>query len=255
MIFAIDVGNTHIVVGMIEEGEIRNIVRLHTDPRETATELIIKLRQITEYYGLDPEAFEGGILSSVVPRVTGPMKTALETLTGRRAMVVGPGMKTGLNMRIDEPASAAADLVVGSVAAVAAYGAPVIVISMRTATTLVVTDKNGAFRGGTILPGVKIGYGALAAGTSLLPEIAVVPTKRVIGANTVDAMCAGALYGTAAMLDGLLERMETELGYPCTAVATGGLAREVIPCCRRRDIIVDPDLMLKGLWTLYRKNR
>ena len=255
MILAIDVGNTHIVIGMIEDGEIRSVVRLHTDPRETATELIIKLRQITDYYGLDPTAFEGSILSSVVPRVTESMRTAVETLTGKRAMVVGPGMKTGLNMRIDEPASVASDLVVGSVAAAAAYGAPVIVISMRTATTLVVTDKNGAFRGGAILPGVKLGYGALADGTSLLPEIAVLPPKKVVGANTVDAMRSGAVFGTAALIDGMLERMEAELGYPCTAVATGGLAREVIPCCRRRDILVDPDLLLRGLWILYMKNR
>ncbi|MCR5575621.1 MAG: type III pantothenate kinase [Oscillospiraceae bacterium] len=255
MILAIDVGNTHIVIGMIEDGEIKSVVRLHTDPRETATELIIKLRQITEYYGLDPTALEGSILSSVVPRVTQTMKTALETLTGKRAMLVGPGMKTGLNLRIDEPASVASDLVVGSVAAAAIYGAPVIVVSMRTATTLVVTDAGGVFRGGAILPGVKLGYGALAAGTSLLPEIAVLPPKKVIGANTVDAMRAGAVYGTAAMLDGMLERMEAELGCACTVVATGGLAREVVPCCKRADIIVDPDLMLKGLWLLYRKNR
>jgi type III pantothenate kinase len=170
-------------------------------------------------------------------------------------MLVGPGMRTGLNLRIDEPASVASDLVVGSVAAVMYYGAPVIVVSMRTATTLVVTDAGGAFRGGAILPGVKLGYGALAEGTSLLPEIAVLPVKKVIGANTVDAMRAGALYGTAAMLDGMLERMEAELGCACTVVATGGLAREVVPCCKRADIIVDPDLMLKGLWVLYKKNK
>ena len=255
MILAIDVGNTHIVIGMIADGAVQNIVRLHTDPRETATELIIKLRQITDYYGLDPASFEGSILSSVVPRVTESLKTALEALTGKRAMVVGPGMKTGLNVRIDDPASVASDLVVASVAAVAYYGAPVIVVSMRTATTLVVTDKNGAFRGGVILPGVKLGYGALAAGTSLLPEIAVLPPKKVVGANTVDAMRSGAVYGTAAMLDGMLARIEEELGCRCTVVATGGLTREVIPCCKRTDILVDPDLMLKGLWVLYKKNR
>ena len=255
MILAIDVGNTHIVIGMIENGEICSIVRLHTDVRETATELIIKLRQITDYYKLDPTAFEGSILSSVVPRLTQPLKTAAETLTGKRVMVVGPGIKTGLNMRIDEPSSAAADLVVGSVGAVACYGAPVIVVSMRTATTLVATDKNGAFRGGVILPGVKLGYGALAAGTSLLPDVAILPPKKVVGANTVDAMRSGAIFGTASMLDGMLERMEAELGYSCTEVATGGLAKDVIPCCKRTDIRVDPDLLLKGLWTLYQKNK
>ena len=255
MIFAIDVGNTHIVIGMIEGGEIRNIVRLHTDPRETATEHIIKLRQITDFYGLDPTAFEGSILASVVPRVTEPLKLALETLTGKRAMVVCPGIKTGLNLRVDEPGSVAADLIVGSVAALTYYGAPAIVIDMGTATTLTVVDKNNCFRGGAIVPGVKLSYGALSAGASLLPEIAILPPKKVVGSNTVDCMRSGAVFGTAAILDGMIDRMEAELGYPCNVVATGGLAREIIPCCKRPGIILDNELLLRGLWTLYEKNR
>lgn len=255
MILAIDVGNTHIVIGMVEDGTIRNTVRVHTDPRETATELLIKLRQITDYYGLDPRSFEGSILSSVVPRVTESLKTALEALTGRRAMVVGPGIKTGLNLRVDEPASVAADLIVGGVAAAACYGTPAIIIDMGTAITLTVVDGKNCFRGGAILPGVKLSYGALAAGTSLLPEIAVLPPKKAVGTNTVDCMRSGAVFGTAAMLDGMIERMEAELGYPCTVVATGGLAQDVIPCCRRPGIILDRELLLRGLWTIYQKNR
>ena len=255
MILAIDVGNTHIVIGMIEDGVIRNTVRVHTDPRETATEHIIKLRQITEYYGLDPTRFEGSILSSVVPRVTESLKTAVEALTGKRPMVVGPGIKTGMNLRVDEPGSVAADLIVGGVAASQYYGTPAIVIDMGTATTLTVVDKNNCFRGGAILPGVKLSYGALSAAASLLPEVAILPPKKVVGANTVDCMRSGAVFGTAAMLDGMIERMEAELGYPCTVVATGGLAQEVIPCCRREGIVVDRELLLRGLWTLYQKNR
>ena len=255
MIFAIDVGNTHIVIGMIESGEIRNIVRIHTDPRETATEHIIKLRQITDFYGLDPTAFEGSILASVVPRVTEPLKLALETLTGKRVMLVGPGIKTGLNLRVDEPGSVAADLIVGSVAALTHYGAPAIVIDMGTATTMTVVDKNRCFRGGVILPGVKLSYEALSGGTSLLPDISILPPKKVIGSNTVDCMRSGAVFGTAAMIDGMLERMETELGTPCTVVATGGLARHVIPCCKRKDIVIDNELLLRGLWVLYEKNQ
>ena len=255
MIFAIDVGNSHIVIGMIEDGEIRNIVRIHTDPRETATEHIIKLRQITDFYGLDPAGFEGSILSSVVPRVTEPLRTALEKLTGRRAMVVGPGIRTGLNLRVDEPGSVAADLIVGGVAASAFYGTPAIIIDMGTATTLTVVDKNNCFRGGVIIPGVKLSYSALAAGTSLLPDVAILPPKKVVGSNTVDCMRSGAVYGTAAMIDGMVERMEAELGCACTVIATGSLARDIIPCCRRPDIIVDSELLLRGLWTLYRKNR
>ncbi len=255
MILAIDVGNTHIVIGTIEDGVIQNTVRVHTDPRETATELLIKLRQITDFYGLDPRRFEGGIISSVVPRVTESLKTAVEALTGRRAMIVGPGIKTGLNLRVDEPASVAADLIVGGVAAAAYYGAPAIVIDMGTAVTLTVVDRNNCFRGGAILPGIKLSYGALSAGTSLLPEIAILPPKKVVGSNTVDCMRSGAVFGTAAMIDGMIARMEDELGYTCTAVATGGLAQEVVPCCRRPGIILDRELLLRGLWTIYQKNR
>ena len=255
MIFAIDVGNSHIVIGMIENGEILNIVRIHTDPMVTATEHISKLRQITDFYGLDPTQFEGSIISSVVPRVTEPLKTALEKLTGRRAMVVGPGIKTGLNLRVDEPGSVAADLIVGGIAASACYGTPAIVIDMGTATTLTVVDKNNCFRGGVIIPGVKLSYGALAAGTSLLPDVAILRPKKVVGSNTVDCMRSGAVYGTAAMIDGMVERMEKELGYACKVIATGSLARDIIPCCRRPGILVDNELLLRGLWTLYQKNR
>lgn len=255
MLLALDVGNTNIVIGLIEDGTIRNTVRLHTDPPETATERLIKLRQILEYYGVEPGSLEGSILASVVPRVTETMKTALEALTGRAPMVVGPGMKTGMSVRIDDPASVAADLIVGGVAAAALYGTPALVIDMGTATTIVHIDKNGAFRGGAIMPGVKLAYGALTASASLLQEVSLLPPKKVVGTNTADCLRSGALYGTAAMLDGMLARMEAELGYPCTVVATGGLARDVIPCCARKDILLDNDLLLKGLWLLYQKNR
>ena len=255
MILAIDVGNSHIVIGMIENGEIRSIVRLHTDVRETATEISIKLRQITDFYGLDLREFEGSIISSVVPRATESIKAAVEKLTGKRAMIVGPGMKTGMNVRIDDPGSVAADLIVGSVAAAHHYGTPVIVIDMGTATTVVVVDKGGSYRGGAILPGVKLSFNALSDGTSLLPDISILPPKKVVGTNTVDCMRSGAVYGTAAMFDGMIERMEDELGYPCTVVATGGLAKEIIPFCRRKGIHVDGELLLKGLWVLYQKNR
>jgi len=255
MILAIDVGNSHIVIGMVENGKIKNIVRFHTDPRETATEHIIKLRQITDFYGLDPTAFEGSILSSVVPRVTEAIKTALEALIGKRTLVVGPGIRTGMNLRVDEPGSVAADLIVGGVAASAYYGTPAIVVDMGTATTLTVVDKNNCFRGGVIAPGIKLGYNALSAGTSLLPDVSILPPKKVVGSNTVDCMRSGAVFGTAAMIDGMIARMEAELGYPCTVVATGSLAADVIPCCMRPGIIVDSELLLRGLWKLYEKNK
>lgn len=254
MILAIDVGNTNVVLGMIDNGEISNIVRIHTDLRETGTEYAIKLRQITDFYGIDLHSFEGAIISSVVPPVTESLKLAVERLIGKKPCVVGPGMKTGLNVRIDDPSTMAADLVVGSVAAMAYYGTPVIIIDMGTATTIVVVDKEGAYRGGAIIPGIKLSYGALSSGTSLLPDISIIPPKKVVASNTVDSMRSGAVFGTAAMIDGMIDRMEEELGYKCTVVATGGLAQSVIPCCKR-DIIYDGDLLLKGLWVLYQKNR
>ncbi len=255
MIFAIDVGNSHIVIGMIENGKICHILRFHTDSRETATEYIIKLRQITDFYELDPMSFEGSILSSVVPSVTEPLKTAVEKLTGQRTLVVGPGIKTGVNLRVDEPGSVAADLIVGNVAVSVYYGAPAIVVDMGTATTMTVLDKNSCFRGGAILPGVKLSYRALSSNASLLPDVSILPPKKIIGSNTVDCMRSGAVYGTAAVIDGMIERIESELGYSCTVVATGALAAQVIPCCKRPDIILDKDLILRGLWALYQKNR
>ena len=254
MILAIDVGNTNIVIGCIENGKIGSIVRIHTDTRETEAEYLIKLKEIFYAYGMDAGAFEGAILSSVVPPVTEALIRAVKTLTGLDCMVVGPGMKTGMNIRVDDPGTVAGDLITGGVAAMQFYGKPVIVLDLGTATTATVVDAGGNFRGGAILPGIKLSYGALAAGTSLLPHISITPPKKCMATNTVDCMRSGAVFGTAAMLDGMIERMEAELGEPCKVVATGGLAGSVTPFCKR-EIVCDDDLLLKGLWYLYEKNK
>ena len=253
MILAIDVGNTNIVIGTIENGEINNIVRIHTDLRETGTEYAIQLRQIADFYGIDLKALEGAIISSVVPPVTESLKLAVERTVGKKPLIVGPGMKTGMNVRIDDPSTVAADLIVSSVAAMTYYGSPVIIVDMGTATTMVVIDKDGCYKGGAIIPGLKLSYGALASGTSLLPDISIIPPKKVVATNTVDCMRSGAVYGTASLIDGMIDRMEEELGYECTVVATGGLAQSIVNHCRH-ELIFDGDLILKGLWTLYQKN-
>ena len=253
MILAIDVGNTNIVIGTIEDGEIKNIVRIHTDLRETGTEYAIKLRQIADFNGIDLEAMDGAIISSVVPPVTESLKLAVERTVGKKPLSVGPGMKTGMNVRIDDPSTVAADLIVSSVAAMTYYGSPVIVVDMGTATTMVVIDKDGCYKGGAIVPGLKLSYGALASGTSLLPDSSILPPKKVVATNTVDCMRSGAVYGTAALIDGMVERMEEELGYKCTVVATGGLAQSIVSHCKH-ELVFDGDLILKGLWTLYQKN-
>ena len=253
MILAIDVGNTNIVLGCIEDGTILNIERIQTLPRATAIEYAIKLRAVLDYHQISPDQLEGAIIASVVPPVTGALSAAVKTITGLQSSIVGPGMKTGLNVRIDDPGTLAGDLVVISVAAMTYYGTPAIVMDLSTATSMVVVDKTGCYRGGAIMPGVMLSYEALASGTSLLPDISIASPRRVIGTNTVDAMRSGAVFGTAASIDGMVDRMQEELGYACRLVATGELARSIVPCCRH-EIICDDDLLLKGLWTLYQRN-
>ena len=253
MILAVDVGNTNIVIGCIEQGQIKNTVRVRTQGG-TAAEFGIQLRQLFDFFGIDRNAIEGAILSSVVPPVNEPLRQAIEWLTGVKCLIVGPGIKTGMNVRIDDPGTLGCDLVVGGVAAIAEYGAPVIVVDLGTATTITLIDEKRCFRGGAILPGVKLSYSALAAGTSLLPDIAITPPKKCVATNTVDCMRSGAVFGTAATIDGMTERMEEELGMPCKIVATGGLASSVTPYCKR-EIVCDDELLLKGLWVVYQKNQ
>ena len=253
MILAIDIGNTNVVIGCIEGETISCIERIHTDTAETAAEYGIKLLQLLNYRGIDRYSFEGAIISSVVPQLTEAFRTAIQTITGIKPLVVGPGMKTGMNVRIDDPGTLAGDLVVGSVAAMQYYGTPVIVLDMGTATTIVLIDRDGSYRGGAIVPGVRLSLKALSSGTSLLPDISLTAPKKCIATNTVDSMRSGAVFGAVAMLDGMIERMEREIGYECKVVATGGLASSIVPMCKK-DIICDDNLLLKGLWYLYKKN-
>ncbi len=254
MILAVDVGNTNIVLGCIDEGKILSVVRIHTDTRETEAEYTIKLKDIICAYGMDLKAIEGVVLCSVVPPVTEAIRLAVKKLTGLDCMIVGPGMKTGMNIRIDDPGTVAGDLIVGGVAAMHYYGMPAIVLDLGTATTATVIDEKGSFRGGAIMPGIRLSYRALASGTSLLPEISITPPKKCISTNTVDCMRSGAVFGNASMIDGLIDRMEEELGMKCRVVATGGLASSIVPFCRH-EIELDDDLLLKGMWYLYEKNR
>lgn len=253
MILAIDVGNSHVVLGSIEDGKILNVIRIKTDPKDTWAEYAIKIDQLFDIFGFDRSRLEGAIIASVVPPVTAAITEAVKKVTGKDSLVVGPGIKTGLNLRIDDPSTVGADLVVGGVAAIRYYGTPCIVIDMGTATTVTVIDTNKNFIGGAIIPGVDLSYSALASGTSLLPAISITAPDKVISTNTVDCMRSGAVYGTAAMIDGMIGRIEDELGEKCTVVATGGLSPYIVKWCRR-EVIFDDELLLKGLWTLWEKN-
>ena len=253
MILAVDVGNSNIVIGGIQGMDILFEARLRTDTTKTSDEYCIDLKMILEVYKVDSADVEGAIISSVVPQVLNSMKTAVIKLTGHTPLVVGPGLKTGLNIKIENPAQTGADLVVGSVAALREHKAPLIVIDMGTATTMIVLDETGALIGGSISPGVKISMDALTGRTALLPGLQLDQPRKAIGRNTIDCMRSGIMLGAACMLDGMVERMEEELGSKTTVVITGGIAKFVVPMCRT-PMVYDKDLLLKGLAILYREN-
>ncbi len=254
MILTIDVGNSNIVLGGVRDDDILFEARLRTDATKTSDEYCIDLKMILDVYGFTAKDVEGTIIASVVPQVLNSMKTSVLKLTGKAPLVVGPGLKTGLNIAIENPSQTGADLVVGCVAALREHKAPMIVIDMGTATTMIVLDKNSAMIGGCIMPGVKISMDALTDRTALLPGLQLDQPKKAIGRNTIDCMRSGLMLGAACMIDGMIERMEEELGYKTTVIATGGIAKFVVPMCRR-EIIYDKDLLVKGLATLYRENR
>ncbi len=254
MILTVDIGNSNIVLGGVEGDEIRFEARLRTDPTKTSDEYCIDLKMILEVYDVRPSDIEGAIIASVVPQVLNSVQTALKKLTGKTALVVGPGLKTGLNIQIENPAQTGADLVVGCVAALREHKAPMIIVDMGTATTMIVLDKNSAMIGGCIMPGVKISMDALTDRTALLPGLQLDQPKKAIGRNTIDCMRSGIMMGAACTIDGMIERMEAELGYETTVIATGGIAKFVLPMCKKK-IIYDKDLLVKGLATLYRENK
>ncbi len=253
MILTVDIGNSNIVIGGVQNDEILFEARLRTDATKTSDEYCLDIKSLMEVYGVNTGEVEGAIIASVVPQVLNSFQTAIKKLTGKTALVVGPGLKTGLNILLENPGQTGADLVVGAVAALREHKPPMTIIDMGTATTISVLDKNGAYLGGSIIPGVKISMDALTDRTALLPGLQLDQPKKAIGRNTVDAMRSGIMMGAACMLDGMIERMEEELGYKTTVIATGGIAKFIIPLCRR-EMIYDKDLLIKGLVALYKEN-
>ena len=254
MILAIDIGNSNIVIGCIENGAIQNETRIATDLVKTSDQYCFDLKNMLSLSDVPDSRLEDVIISSVVPPVLNSMRTAVLKLTGKKPFVVGPGIKTGLNILLDNPQQVGSDLIVAAVAALREYKPPLILIDMGTATTISVINKDRAYLGGCICPGVRISAEALSSRAALLPGINLDQPRRAIGKNTIDCMRSGIMLGTACMLDGMIERMERELGERATVVATGGIARFVLPMCRR-EIAYDRNLLLKGLAVLYEMNR
>ena len=254
MILTVDIGNSNIVLGGVEDDKIIFEARLRTEATKTSDQYCVDLKILLDVYKVSAEEIEGCIIASVVPQVLNSFQTAIKKLTGKSSLVVGPGIKTGLDIRLENPARTGADLVVADVAALREHKPPLIVIDMGTATTMAVLDQNGAHIGGCIIPGVKLSMDALTEKTALLPGLQLDQPKRTIGRNTVDAMRSGIMIGAACMLDGMVERMEQELGQKTTVIITGGIAKFIAPLCKT-PMIYDKDLIIKGLAALYRDNK
>ena len=253
MILTIEIGNSTITLGGVEGSEIRFECRINTDRVKTSDTYCIDLKTLFEIYGIDMASIEGVIISSVVPQVLNSVRTAIRKLLNTEPLVVGPGLKTGLDIRLENPGQMGADLVAADVAALSEHKPPLIVIDMGTATTMAVMDPAGAHLGGCVCPGVKISLEALTGNTSLLPGIQLDSPKQALGRNTTDAMRSGIMFGTAAMLDGMIDRFRAETGWDFTIVATGGLAKHIVPLCHN-EIVYDRHLIIKGLAKLYRDN-
>lgn len=253
MLLVLDVGNTNIKMGIYNGKKLEFQARLSTDRFKTEDEYAVEFYSIFRVYHVPVKEIDGVIIGSVVPQITGHLRNALRTLTGVAPVLVGPGVKTGLNIKINNPATMGADLVASGVAAAELYPCPCIIFTLGTATTISVIDGDKAFAGGCIMPGVSISLNALTAKSALLSAIGLEAPERVIGKNTEDCMKSGVVLGTAAMLDGMCQRIEEELGSRCSTVATGGLSNVIIPSCKRKIDLRD-DLILEGLRIIYSRN-
>ena len=255
VILAIDAGNTNIVLGCMQDSSLRFTARVRTDRAKTEDEYALIFRNLFDLHQVDRRTLDGAILSCVVSELTDVLCQAVETVIKKRPLVVGAGLKNGLNIKIDDPAQLGADLVADAVAALAKYPKPLAIFDMGTANTMSVIDGKGQFLGGAIMAGPRLAVDMLSTRTSQLPHIELDAPEKVIGSNTIQCMQSGSIYGHAAMIDGLIERVEAELGEPlASVVATGGLSPRIIPFCKRK-IFLEKDLMLQGLQIIYEKNK
>ncbi len=253
MILAVDIGNTNIVVGFLDKTNIIAQGRIGTDKRKTEMDFLINFRLMIQVYGINIKDIEGAILSSVVPEITHEVSQALELLLKKKPFIIGHGIKTGLNIKIDNQKTLGADRVCDAVCVIEEYKTPAIIIDMGTATTLSVIDKDNNHIGGMIIPGIKTSLDSLSSHASQLPFISLEAPKHLIGKNTVECMQSGMIYGTASMIDGLIDRIKEELGEDTSVISTGGLAKLIIPYSKH-EITYDPNILLKGLYYIYKKN-
>ena len=256
MLLAIDVGNSTTSVGLFDrEKNLRFLAYLDTDSRKTADQISIDLMNLFALYHYNYQDVTGAIFCSVVPPLNFMMSKALTRLLGKPPMMVGPGVRTGLNLRMENQVQVGADIVADAVAALERFEPPIITIDMGTATTIGVIDAQRNYVGGMLLPGVNVSLEALSRRAAQLPAISLQHPKAVIGKNTEDCMRAGIVYGTAGMLDGIIERIRGEFGgREISVVATGGNAPVIVKYCKT-PIVYDKFLLMNGLWAIYQKNK
>jgi type III pantothenate kinase len=255
MILTIDLSNTHITLGGVEDGQVQFSCQMATVKTRTSDEYAALMRLMLEQHDTKLDQLDGCILSSVVPELTLIIRNAAELLTGMKPMIVGPGVKTGLNIRLDDPSELGSDFVAASLAAQDSYPLPIATVAMDTAMGIGVTNADGTYIGGVIAPGIMVSSAALTRRASLLHNVIPQAPGHIICKNTDDSMRSGIIYGAAAMLDGLLTGIEEELGQPVNVVATGTWAPMIVPHCRRKNIHVDPTLIHRGLWLIWKKNQ
>lgn len=253
MILTIDVGNTNITFGIFNNDDIILLSRIATERNHTPDQYAVEFNNILALQKFNPSELDGSIVSSVVPELTNTISEAVKIISNKRPLVIAPGIKTGLDIAIDNPAQLGADLAAGAVGAAENYPLPAFVIDLGTATKIYALNERKAYLGGMIAPGIEISLKALTGTSSMLPSIALNSPSKVCAKNTVESMQSGVILGTAAMIDGMLERFEKELGKPATIIATGGLSAFVINECEH-EIIYDDKLILKGLKEIYKKN-
>ena len=254
MLLTVDIGNSNINFGVFSENEIKFVARIATDNAKTEYEYAAAISSALSIYGVDKSKIDGAIISSVVPPLNNVMKCAIRLLYKIEPILVGPGVKTGINIHCDNPSSVGADIICACVATHYIYGSPSLIVDMGTATKMMVMNDKGAFIGVSIIPGVLVSLDALSNRTAQLPMVSLEAPKNVIGKNTADCMKSGVIFGNASMVDGMIDRICEEVGTSLPVYATGGLASVITPYCKHK-ITYDEYLVLKGLNIIYKKNQ
>ena len=252
MLLALDIGNSNITIGAFDKTELIFTARMKTDRLRTENQYAIELLDILKLY-IKEFTFGGAIISSVVPELTEIIRKAVLDVTACEPMIIGPGIKTGLNVATHNAGEIGADLIAGAVGVSEKYPLPAIVVDLGTATKMYIVSENKEFVGGMIAPGIRISVDALSKECSQLPTVSLTAPKKSISLNTTESMQSGIVFGFASLIDGMLERFTAEYGSVKSVVATGGLSKPIIKNCKN-SITLDENLILDGLRAIYNKN-